>query len=434
MKVPSLRTWEIVTVEEIECTLLRIASLQSTSSSAVRSISNHFAPLDIIESLQGIYERLDGRDAKWLTRYIMKDYRAIFLPDSWEMEAGRLGMPNVASITLNMFSKHPPGATMLQGTRIIKAHPWPQNRKPISPSGLQLGENGWPRRTILRSREASPISQPISFAKGVLTPAVAESNTTTGTALPFSCLHGSMANNTLSTSCNCTRNACESVLNNRQSPNAEEPDAVRTTSSQNDLPSSVTIQKPASNQRSVLSPMSSNVSRNRQRATAHSLSMKVPAHAQKLLSSAGTGVCQLSKDKSCPFSRCIFIPAPCVAAMSRVSTELLAWHGAMFAKSPKLLICPDFPVFCPKTHMRYRKIILINTHNRVKTVEFLREVQNLKLQVKVPKGKRKRRREHVWTKEWLEVYDWRLLEAVGKIDQGKIYDYDVWKRNFIGTI
>lgn len=73
-------------------------------------------------------------------------------------------------------------------------------------------------------------------------------------------------------------------------------------------------------------------------------------------------------------------------------------------------------------------------HNRLQTVEFLREVQNLSLETLATQGKRKRNREEVMVKEWIEVYDWRILEAAAKIDQGKEYDYDVWKRNFIGTV
>jgi hypothetical protein len=37
-------------------------------------------------------------------------------------------------------------------------------------------------------------------------------------------------------------------------------------------------------------------------------------------------------------------------------------------------------------------------------------------------------------KELIEVYDWRLLECVTKIDQGKQLAYDPWARCWICNI
>jgi len=50
----------------------------------------------------------------------------------------------------------------------------------------------------------------------------------------------------------------------------------------------------------------------------------------------------------------------------------------------------------------------------------MRSIRSLDL--KRPSGK----------KEYVEVYDWRLLEIIKKSDKGKKLGYDVWKRCWIG--
>lgn len=415
LQVPTLRTWEVVTVEEIECTLLRIASGQKGSSATIRSIEEQFPAIDVLESLQSIYERLNGDEAKWLTRYILKDYGAIFLPDSWDMEAGILGLPNVAKITLNLFSKPPPVEALL-GTRVVKGHLSPRHFHEVASLGSQLKDGGWPRRLLVHSREASPISQPLRFAKGVLTPQIVLPDQASRRAPKAPGPNSPIINTLKLQNTPVTVSHGEGVL----------------PSSTTLVPYNTTIYGSCSQLRPVLGSITSNVSKKSQ-----DMSENAKHGARKprqLVSFGGTGVCQLSRTSACPLANCILILSPCVAAMAHVSRELLHWHGTLFTRSARSLANPAFPVSCPRTQLRYRKIILINTHNRIKTVDFLREVQNLKLQLKVCKGKRKSNREKIWTKEWLEVYDWRLLEAIGKIDQGKVYNYDVWKRNFIGTI
>ena len=37
-------------------------------------------------------------------------------------------------------------------------------------------------------------------------------------------------------------------------------------------------------------------------------------------------------------------------------------------------------------------------------------------------------------KESVEFYDWRLLEYISKIEQGKEYEYDTWDRYFMHRI
>jgi hypothetical protein len=61
------------------------------------------------------------------------------------------------------------------------------------------------------------------------------------------------------------------------------------------------------------------------------------------------------------------------------------------------------------------KIALVETREKEPTVDFLKRIRRLNL---MRKGK----------KEWVEVYDWRLLEYITKIEQGKEYSYGPWAR------
>jgi hypothetical protein len=64
---------------------------------------------------------------------------------------------------------------------------------------------------------------------------------------------------------------------------------------------------------------------------------------------------------------------------------------------------------------------LIESNRVEESVRFLKHVGKLGLR---RKGK----------KEWVEVYDWRLLECITKADRGKDYEYNPWKRCWIGAV
>ena len=77
--------------------------------------------------------------------------------------------------------------------------------------------------------------------------------------------------------------------------------------------------------------------------------------------------------------------------------------------------------------------MLVDMHNRKETVDFLSNIEDLNLKHRVKKGKRDGKG-RMWTKEYVEVYDWKLVEAIAKIDLGKEFDYDPWQRHFVGPI
>ena len=135
----------------------------------------------------------------------------------------------------------------------------------------------------------------------------------------------------------------------------------------------------------------------------------------------------------CPLIRCIVLLSPSLAASPALINELLPWHGLQYITDFKALSNPHLPRICPKTGLRYRKMVLVETHNRRETVDFLGQIEDLNLRHRVKRGKRDVKG-NMWTKEYVEVYDWRILQAIANIDRGRVFDYDPWQRNMINPI
>lgn len=135
---------------------------------------------------------------------------------------------------------------------------------------------------------------------------------------------------------------------------------------------------------------------------------------------SGTGVCRLTHTK-CQLANCIFLLSSCISDDPWVSDSLLAWHGSRFTKSMRAFVNLQFSAQNSQTEKNTRKIILVDTKRTLQTVDFLKRVQ---MQSSLSDG----------PKQWIEVYDWRLLEYMAKVDRGKEYTYDPWDRCKMCTI
>jgi hypothetical protein len=135
----------------------------------------------------------------------------------------------------------------------------------------------------------------------------------------------------------------------------------------------------------------------------------------------GRSKCQLS-EQTCPLANCLFILAPCIATTPWLTENLLPWHGSCFITSLQALSSPTLPRRCPQTGKKYRKIALVEPNRPQQTIEFLKMIGRLNLTRS--RGK----------KQWVEVYDWRILECIAKIDRGKKLDYNPWRRCWIGAV
>lgn len=81
-----------VTVEEIDAALQGIASRCRFSGSRIRR--NH-AAVDVDEVLGSLYRRLSSRDAKWLTRMILKSYNPVELPVNYSLKNIHFLLPHL---------------------------------------------------------------------------------------------------------------------------------------------------------------------------------------------------------------------------------------------------------------------------------------------------------------------------------------------------
>ncbi|OKL64181.1 hypothetical protein UA08_00530 [Talaromyces atroroseus] len=81
-----------VTVEEIDAALQQIASRCRFSGSRVR---RSHAAVDVDEVLGSIYRRLSSRDAKWLTRMILKSYGPVELPVNYILKSIHFLLPHM---------------------------------------------------------------------------------------------------------------------------------------------------------------------------------------------------------------------------------------------------------------------------------------------------------------------------------------------------
>ena len=71
-----------VTLEEIDQVLANIAKTNRFSAPSVRGYEPNRSPTDVVESFQQLYHRLQSREAKWLTRLVLKDYPGLELKES----------------------------------------------------------------------------------------------------------------------------------------------------------------------------------------------------------------------------------------------------------------------------------------------------------------------------------------------------------------
>ncbi|KAE8348764.1 hypothetical protein BDV28DRAFT_164085 [Aspergillus coremiiformis] len=99
-----------VTVEEVDDALNRIASRCKFSGPRVR---RQRGAVDVDEALSPLYRRLSSRDAKWLTRMILKCYSPVILPQTLILRSFHFLLPHLLlfqdsfEATLNMLASEP---------------------------------------------------------------------------------------------------------------------------------------------------------------------------------------------------------------------------------------------------------------------------------------------------------------------------------------
>jgi hypothetical protein len=322
-----------VTVEQIDQSLLRIASHSSGSSAEVRSLALEDEDCDTIEILGNFYRRLTSREAKWLTRLILKDYGpGIKFPDSLICKANHSFLPRCVQVRAEFSSSIPPSL------------------RRDGPGSLRLAD------------------------------------------------------------------AAKSTSNLLPTPPATAPEPVYSTSHKVGLGTGL-LRSPSTKTQVSKSPI--------ERTSDHGSPTRRSKPPELRLSpsifNGGRSKCQLS-EQTCPLANCLFILAPCIATTPWLTENLLPWHGSCFVTSLQALSSPTLPRRCPQTGKKYRKIALVEPNRPEQTIEFLKMIGRLNLTRS--RGK----------KQWVEVYDWRILECIAKIDRGKKLDYNPWRRCWMGAV
>jgi hypothetical protein len=107
-----------VTVEDIDQSLLQIAAFDKRSSPAVQSLASSWKYPDGIELLGNIYRKLQAREAKWLTRLVLKSYAPIQFPENLEPGPQHSYLPNCVQLNIK-FPSSAPAPVRRDGTRLI---------------------------------------------------------------------------------------------------------------------------------------------------------------------------------------------------------------------------------------------------------------------------------------------------------------------------
>lgn len=445
-------------VEDIDQVLLKIACTNQGSSPEIKALAvdlpQDFCPVD---ALRDIYDRLQPREGKWLTRLVLKDISPVKVPADFGLGSFHSNLPNILKINVELPSSAPVGIK-LGGTGVWKG-PKP-SRKRRSSTPPRDGEHVSSRR-----RKAS--SGAIVFKRGILRPigsaAVTHNSPSKSIPTRSATEKSSPVPERTSPNASSTARLSQGIPPDRASfqrvsqlksheplgysvPTPQSTLAPASAQSCTDFNSSAEVASvrrssfietpvkfpefklglltpnptpttPKSTRKSVPGPTSTRTSLQNPQSTAPPAPSKNSSRKQKPsspLTTAGTGTCCMTTT-TCPLQNCIFLLGPSVPH-NYLITGPLTWHGSLFTTTISHLAHPGLPKHCPQTGLKYRKIALIEGRETARTVEFLKEIR--KLGLRRDKGRREER---------VEVCDW-LLECVAKEHTGKVLGYGVWNR------
>jgi hypothetical protein len=430
-----------VTAEHIDKTLRGIASNTTYSSTAFKESID----FDTIGELSRIYRLLRYREAKWLTRLILGDFGSVKFPD--ELDCG----PNQRSLPRCVFVKAKFQVSI------------PESERRDGPGLMRLGAAGKACENLpLTPPTTAPEPASATLAANIFRPLRLATNTPARLAPPEGChtppvtalepastlRHQRVASKsptritplhecptprqtvleTTSSAFTPTTNCCRQTLANnspnritplgerrdvinhqspslRRTPGRQTPVQGKITGTPSRKPPRTMNGTPSKQQNSNMSSPSCGSRRGR----------CVQSPSASPLSVYGSGKCQLT-ETTCPLANCIFLLAPCIAKLPWITDNLLKWHGSRYVLSAEAFSHPNFPRRCPETGKLYRKVILAEPHRMEQTVEFLRKFGRLLRQR--TKGQ----------KQTTEVYDWRVLESIAKVDRGKELGKKSWSK------
>ncbi|GAP90534.2 putative ATP dependent DNA ligase domain-containing protein [Rosellinia necatrix] len=152
--------------------------------------------------------------------------------------------------------------------------------------------------------------------------------------------------------------------------------------------------------------------------------------------------CSIAQD-GCALANCSILLSPCISSYAWVMDDLLKRHGitdplldprvwnnvGLFTSMSGSVggsVCEPASTETPGRQRRVRKICLVESRRKEATKAFLQKIKDANL-VKTD-GKR----------EWVTVYDWKVLESItdqeSKKDKSSSRATDPWRRFYVGVV
>ncbi|PVH77960.1 hypothetical protein DL98DRAFT_590857 [Cadophora sp. DSE1049] len=414
MKItPPSSTASIISADEIDQALLRIAIFNAGSSLAIKSLKeqDETAP-DRIEVLEGLYLRLQPREAKWLTRIILKNFGPVTLPSGFPVPGSVTHLPNSLPVMLN-FPAKPPTPKRRTRTRVKRGV---GSNKPVQP--------------FPTSPTSSPNLPPAETAAAVA-----------AKPAPRYRVGWDPQSSTLSATVKITvppTPAKASPLPSSSAPRLASPPTSPLPAASipaNSLPPRKALGQISSNIPSGASQSQQSQSRSQEKNTParHSIISSNSKHSPtksppKSPVVFSTGKCLLTRRPTpnrCQFSSSLLILSPCLQSNPHLIQTLIPHHGAHYLTSLSQLSHPTVPRRA-KSGRRVKKFILVDITRPEKAVRFCQDVEKALREVgwKSRGGRRER----------IPIFDWRVLESAAKWDRGLVLGFDALEKHFQGVV
>ncbi|KAI0166849.1 hypothetical protein GGR52DRAFT_584723 [Hypoxylon sp. FL1284] len=161
-------------------------------------------------------------------------------------------------------------------------------------------------------------------------------------------------------------------------------------------------------------------------------SLPIPISTEVLDPASQPLLPKCSLAKKCAFANCSILLAPCIAQYAWITDNLLRGHGInqcftdpkswLQASTPRSSAYQWDEASQRLKKPRLRKICLVESRRQDATAAFVTQIEAAGLKTK--NGDR----------EWVRVYDWRILEDISDLEAGKRKsgDMDPWRRHYVG--
>ncbi|KAI9851996.1 MAG: hypothetical protein M1838_002119 [Thelocarpon superellum] len=136
-----------------------------------------------------------------------------------------------------------------------------------------------------------------------------------------------------------------------------------------------------------------------------------PADCGRSVTTVTFSACQrCHAAQACSLANTIAYLSPCIAQTPYITEDLLPSHGVPFTLDADLL---QAQWLNPRT----RRIVLVESHRPTQTIALRSHLRQIGL-----------------AGTEVNLYDWRLLECLAKVERGRVLGYDPWERCWSGSV